>query len=460
MPNLPVLEATESEVIQTPPRPNESRALSGAERTGGAEPSARSWPFRFAAAAARFSRGVFGLLSMWVLLAVAANIPILQFAAFGYLLESSGRIARSGQLRSGLFGLRHAARMGGWVAGTWLCLLPVRFLSDFWYSAWLLDPHSVPTARLRIALVVVAVLTAGHVLAAFAVGGRLRHFLWPLCAPFQVAGWALRRSLSWPFVGPAIDRSVGRLAPNFVYDLRHSPRLDDWFLPLVFWKLVRRGRWMDRAADAIWEFGGSLRLPELTWLGFRAGLASLIWLALPSWLLIAATGRADTGGVLLGLAGACLATLAFSTLLFQQTQFAASRKWRDFWNLRLVFRAFRKAPLWHWLAAVLALVFALPLFLLKIEEVPRELLWILSLLFVAFSWPSRIALGYAAGRAGRREVTRAWWWAYPLAILIVPVCFAFVVVFFFTQYVSWNGPLSLLENHVFLLPAPFWLARS
>jgi len=38
----------------------------------------------------------------------------------------------------------------------------------------------------------------------------------------------------------------------------------------------------------------------------------------------------------------------------------------------------------------------------------------------------------------------------------VPVVGFYVFILFFTQYVSWDGAWSLLEQHPFLLPAPFF----
>src|SRR5690606_38457420 len=48
---------------------------------------------------------LFGLASVMVGLAVLASIPILQLISLGYLLESSGRVVRSGRLRAGFLGM-------------------------------------------------------------------------------------------------------------------------------------------------------------------------------------------------------------------------------------------------------------------------------------------------------------------------------------------------------------------
>ena len=80
---------------------------------------------------------------------------------------------------------------------------------------------------------------------------------------------------------------------------------------------------------------------------------------------------------------------------------------------------FRRAPLAFWLALLVTLLFAIPLYLLKIELTPRELAWLPSLLFVAFIFPARILTGWATSRALRRETDRHWTarWLGRLAIL-------------------------------------------
>jgi len=37
----------------------------------------------------------------------------------------------------------------------------------------------------------------------------------------------------------------------------------------------------------------------------------------------------------------------------------------------------------------------------------------------------------------------------------IPVVFIYVFILFFTQYTSFLGPASILEQHAFLVPVPF-----
>jgi hypothetical protein len=192
-------------------------------------------------------------------------------------------------------------------------------------------------------------------------------------------------------------------------------------------------------------------------LGAVGFVGSLIWLFVPTSLLLVTTAGATGANIIAGVLGSMLATVVFAMLLPLQTQFAATGQFTMFFDLRHAWARVRRAPIWHVLAVLVTLVLALPLFLAKIEEIPRELWWSLSLLFVVSGWLSRVALGFAYGRSLRRERPRAWWWAFPVIGLLIPISFSFVFIMFFTRYLSWHGAWSVIENPVFLLPAPFWL---
>src|SRR5262245_22379963 len=86
--------------------------------------------------------GLFGLMSLVACLAVLAAIPVVNFVSLGYLLEASGRVARSGRVRDGLIDIGKFARIGSMAAGTWICLLVPRLVSSLASDAWLIDPES------------------------------------------------------------------------------------------------------------------------------------------------------------------------------------------------------------------------------------------------------------------------------------------------------------------------------
>lgn len=63
------------------------------------------------------------------------------------------------------------------------------------------------------------------------------------------------------------------------------------------------------------------------------------------------------------------------------------------------------------------------------------------------------------GHAIHREPLKSGWarWLSRLTAfgLAVPFVFAYVLILYFSQFISWNGTLSLLEQHAFLIPSPF-----
>jgi hypothetical protein len=130
-------------------------------------------PIRKASLLRRMVRGVgsagewiFGVATLIVGLAVLAAIPIVQFLSLGYLLEASGRIARTGRFRSGFVGVRKAARVGDIVLGTWLVLLPVKVIASLAADAQLIDADGPLARRWRVALAVLTALAVIHLAAA------------------------------------------------------------------------------------------------------------------------------------------------------------------------------------------------------------------------------------------------------------------------------------------------------
>ncbi len=100
-------------------------------------------------------------------------------------------------------------------------------------------------------------------------------------------------------------------------------------------------------------------------------------------------------------------------------------------------------------------MYTVPLFLLKVELTLAEITWPPALFFVVFGLPARMMVGWAMGRADHRETPRhfALRWLFRLAAL--PIIFGYIVILYGTQFISWNGSLSLLEQHAFLVPSPF-----
>jgi hypothetical protein len=345
---------------------------------------------------------LFGLASLVLGLSILAALPLVQFLSLGYLLEASGRVARTGRLRDGFIGVRKAARVGGVAAGACVSLVPAWLVGSFARSAELIDPGGRVARGWRVALVIVTVATLLHIAAACARGGRLRHFLWPLGHPF----WLARR--------------------------------------------LRRGGLYAEARDGFWAFVTGLRLPYYFRLGLVGFLGTLAWLIPPA-TLIAAGARTPVLGVL----GVLLLAVVVPFLPFLQVRYAVEGRARALFARRAVRDLFRRAPWAFAFALLVMLLAAIPLYLLKIEMVPREAAWLPSLVFVIFLAPARLLAGWAYARSGRRERPRHWLFRAVGRLAILPAAALYVFVVFFAQYTSWGGVGSLYEQHAFLLPVPF-----
>lgn len=347
---------------------------------------------------------LFGLVALTALLAACSVIPVLNFLSLGYLLHVSGRVVRTGRIRDGFIGMRKASVLGSIAAGTWLVVWPARLVSGFWKDAEIIAPGSSISTLWHVGLILVTALTLLHIAWACLRGGKLRHFLWP----------QPRRFLRWL-------KAPGKFAGL-------QGLITDYFL--------------------------GLRLPFYFWLGLRGFVGALAWLILPVGILLAATRAPLGGSILLSLLGGFLLLLVAIHLPFLQAHFAQTDRFSALFELREVRRLFLRAPLAFWFALLITLLFAVPLYLLKIELTPRELAWLPSLLFVVFIFPARILTGWAMSRALRHEQPRHWFPRWLARLGIVPIALAYTLVVYFTPYFSWNGAMSLLEQHAFLVPAP------
>jgi len=352
------------------------------------------------------TRWLFGLVCLIGGLAMLASIPILQFLSLGYLLEAGGRVARSGRFRDGFIGVRNAGGFGVIFVYTWLFLLPIRFLADMTHSADIIDPGGPAAAQYRIGMIVAMIAVFMHITLACALGGRWWHFI----SPFN-AIWVLVR--------------------------------------------VLRGGYFAQARDTVWDLTMSLRLPHYFWQGFRGFVVAFAWLVVPVSFL--AMGHAKFAiAPLFGFMGAFWLSLVLLYLPFLQLRVASTGRMREGFNVLEVRRDFRKAPWAHAFATVITLLFAIPLYLFKIEIVPQEAAWLPGLIFIAFIFPARLMAGKAMGRAGRRDEPRHWFFRLTGRLPLLPVAVFYVTIVFFTQYTSWNGVWSLYEQHAFLLPVPFF----
>lgn len=369
----------------------------------------RSLPRRFIGWVGWCIHGLFCLASLITLLATLTAIPIFQLIAFGYLLSVSGRLANGAKFRDSLPGLRHAGQIGMTLLAVFLAALPTQLLTHWESVAALVNPGSNQAAVMRFAAIGASVFATGYLLWAWVRGGRLAHYLWPQPKRF------FREAFRW-------------------------------------------STWED-LPDRLWDFTKSLDLASYFWLGLRGAAGTLIWLT-PAMIIIAAFRNGETG--LAGVVGfVSLVVLGVSMfyLPMLQAHFAAENRLRSLFAVRTIRRDFHRAP-WTWLAAMICslVILPIPLYLLKIEATQQEVMWLPCLVFVAFILPARISTGLALRRARRKpEPSGRWALASRIIVrlLMLAVVAVYLVFVYVSQYTSWDGLLTWVQQHAILVPVPF-----
>lgn len=108
---------------------------------------------------------------------------------------------------------------------------------------------------------------------------------------------------------------------------------------------------------------------------------------------------------------------------------------------------------------LLLCLLCIPLYLLRIEATPAELVWAPSIVFVIFMLPAKLllgaAMGYAEGRAERLPLpNRHWTLRWPARVVVLASALLYVVVLYLAQLVAGQGALVMYFQHAFLVPAP------
>ena len=324
-------------------------------------------------------------------LAILASLPLVNFIALGYLLEAGGRIARSGRFRKGFFGIRRAGRVGGLFLGIFLSLLPAWAIASMARSAELIDPSSAMARQWHTGSVIAAIVTVVHIALACLWGGRLRHFLLPILHP------------------------------------------------LFAWRTFRRCNPLIRARDGVWQFFVDARPWYFFWLGLRGAAGAFVWLVLPVTCLAVGWKLPVVGFI-----GYFLLLPVLVLLPFLQMNFARLNRFGKMFDLAAVVRLYGRMPWACTFALFVTLLFALPLYLLKIEAVPRDALFLPAVLFIAFIWPARLVTGWVVGRARRRRQRAHWFFRVTGALPVPFLVAAYGLVVWLSQYLSWYGIGSLI----------------
>ena len=350
--------------------------------------------------------GLFGIVSLMIVLAILAAIPIVNLLALGYLLQAEGEVARSGKITRAFPMLNQARLIGGCLLGIFLCLLPLRYLGDFTSDAKLVDPDSGLTRFLQILTSLAAVGVFLHLLGALAAGGRLIRFFRPI-------------------------KNVRTLHSEF-----------------------RSRTFFSDRSRAVSVFVRSLQLRKTFLLGFWGALGILVWTLIPTGLY--AVADAPQGPqILITLAGGVLLTLVCSWVPVLQAGYACEERLSQYTQLKRARQLFRRTPLLWTLALLLGYAMSIVLYLFKIVAPPQDALWLLTTVFIAIIYPARIYIGWVYSRSSRKmdEPWRIWRWFWSLVSFAISGFYVFLL--FFTRNIGANGKLVLFEQPLLLIPSPF-----
>ncbi len=369
----------------------------------------RTWPAWGLGVIRGTTSGLWKTVSLILLLSVTATIPILQFASFGYMLECASRIARGRPLGECFPGTQTAGRLLIVFICVSLSWLPVWLIAHNAYNAELIEPGSLGASRMRVFARVISVAWVGWVVWSLFRGGKLRHFLWPA--------------------------------------------------PVLAFRTLGSARGWREAEDRLWDFVVSLKLPRLLWLGAAASLGALTWLVVPaSMIAIALKGDGTDGGrALVGLIGAIGMWWVLLHLPFMQIHMAREGRFMAMYELRSARRAFRKAPFAFCAATWATVGLAIPLYLFRIESIPSQLWWILSLFFVMFMFTAKLCTGWALRRSHYREHEVWWLWRYVAWGPQVAVVTLYLGSLYIAKFALWEGAASIYLQHAFLPPVPFFI---
>jgi len=351
-------------------------------------------------------RTLFGILTLILLLAVAAAIPIINFFVLGYLLEVEGRVARSGQLRRGFVLLDRAPQIGTIVIGMGFWLLVIMLISGAASDAALIDPSGESAVFLRGFRAVTGALIVIHLCLAVARGGGLGCFFRPI---------------------KNIRAFMGRMRGNPTWQ---------------------------QAGRRVGEFFAGFRLKHHFSLGIRGFVGGLAWLVLPT-ALFAAADRSEGPAMLITVLGGLLLIPVLSWVPFLQARFAAENRLRSMFELRATRELFTHAPLAWLIALVVIYVLSLPMYLLTVVLPPRDAMWLVTLVFLVSIYPARVVTGWAYHRAVRRPEPAGRIMRWISRSLIAPLLGLYVFLLYFTQFIGAHGKGVLFEHHALLLPVPF-----
>jgi len=349
---------------------------------------------------------LFGSICLILLLAIVAAVPILNFLAFGYLLEIEGRIARTGQFRNVGMLLALSRRTGCIAFGIWFWLGLSGLIAGAASDAMLIDPAGGPARVWNGILFVSTLFVIVHLSLALARGGMLGCFFRPI------------KNLRW------------------------------------FYTEIRQQQFLDNAEKRFRDFISHFQFMKHFWLGLRGFAGAFLWILIPT-ALLAVRDPSHPPVNLIAILGGAILIPVLSWLPYLQARFAAEDRFGAMFEWQTIRELFCRAPITWFVTTLIFFALAVPLFLLKIRLPPRDAAWLITTIFIASALPAKMLAGWAYHRALHKE-SRAWrvirW---PFRILTGVAVAIYIFILYFTPAISEHGIPVLFEQHALLLPAPY-----
>ena len=120
-------------------------------------------------------------------------------------------------------------------------------------------------------------------------------------------------------------------------------------------------------------------------------------------------------------------------------------------------QVFRRVPWTFTLTQLLFFALALPLYPLRIEEIPQQLWFALSIVFVLAMFPAKLLIGWGVRRSNRVSRDTHWFLRWLAWIPMMAAIAIYVGFLYLGKFTLWQGGISVLLQHAFLPPVPFYL---
>jgi len=357
----------------------------------------------------RFSRQLVALLSLVTVLSILAAIPGLHLLTLGLLLEAQRRVAISGRLKEGLPLLPLAPRIGRVFLTVAVCCLPVKLqASRIHHAQIILGADSEAVRNMQTMLMLLNSFLLIYLTCFILNGCRFRILLRPY------------RNLRGGF--RSVFTSAGRKS----------------------------------LAESVDFVMGQLCLGRHFMLGLRAFIGGMIWLLLPTSMMVACSAPNLSGPAfaMISVAGFLLMIPVAAWLPYLQIHQAVEGRFAAVFEIKVVRQRIRQAPFSWMLTTLLLYLLTIPLYIGQIRLPAEDSLLLLTPFSVILVYPARILMGWAWFRGRGVSAPASGWWHRSLRLAMLPPLTICSGLIFLTPYISQAGRLAPYANQAYLGPVP------